>query len=96
MDEPLRLLVSCAAGVGLGAAFFGGLWWTVRRSLTSRHAALLFLGSSITRTIALLLGFYCVAGGEWQRLLCSVFGFVTVRLAVTRIASSAMGAADAP
>ena len=32
MSEPLTLASSLAAGVLLGAMFFGGLWWTVKRA----------------------------------------------------------------
>jgi hypothetical protein len=31
MNDASMLILACAAGVGLGAMFFGGLWWTLRR-----------------------------------------------------------------
>ena len=38
-----RVLVPLLIGVMLGAMFFGGLWWTVHRAMTSRRVALWFL-----------------------------------------------------
>ena len=45
----------------LGAIFFGGLWWTVRKGVASRRPALWFLGSLLLRTSIALAGFYVVA-----------------------------------
>lgn len=72
------------AGLVLGAFFFGGLWWTVRRAMTSPRPALLFFTSLLLRMVLTLLGFYLVAGGQWQRLLLCLFGFVLARPLVTR------------
>ena len=83
MNEPLILALAWAAGAVLGAIFFGGLWWTVREGLASRRPALLFLVSLLLRMTIALSGFYFVAGGQWQRLLSCLLGFLTARLAVT-------------
>jgi len=82
MNEFLSLLLPFAAGVLLGVIFFGGLWWTVRKGLSSKHPALWFLGSMLLRTSISLAGFYFVAGGNWQRLLFCLVGFIMARLAV--------------
>lgn len=82
MSETLRLLLAWAAGLGLGVIFFGGLWWTVRKGLSSRRPALWFLGSMLLRTGIALSGFYFVAGAHWQRLLPCLLGFFMVRLVV--------------
>lgn len=78
------LVLAGGAGVLLGAAFFGGLWWTVRRALASRHIALWFLCSQLLRTAVILAGFYFVAGGQWDRLLVCLVGFIVARLLATR------------
>jgi len=83
MNDPLTLAFALAAGAVLGAMFYGGLWWTVRRGIASRRAALWFLGSLLLRMGLALAGFYFVAGGDWQRLLLCLLGFVLARLAVT-------------
>jgi len=73
------------AGAFLGVLFFGGLWWTVRKGLTSPRPALWFLVSAILRTGLVLLGFYGVGGGHWQRLIACLLGFVIARYAVARV-----------
>ncbi len=82
MSESLALLLAWVAGGALGAIFFGGLWWTVRRSITSPRPALWFLGSMLLRMSIALAGFYIVARGQWERLLVCLLGFVMARLVV--------------
>jgi F1F0 ATPase subunit 2 len=85
MNEWLTLAMALMAGVLLGAFFFGGLWWTVRKGMASKRAALWFLGSMLLRTGVVLLGFYFVLGDNWQRLVAGLLGFVIARLIVTRL-----------
>lgn len=85
MNETLSLGLALAAGVLLGAVFFGGLWWTIRRGVASKRPAIWFVGSMLLRTCIVVLGFYLVSGGNWQRLLASLFGFIIARLIVTRL-----------
>jgi F1F0 ATPase subunit 2 len=74
------------AGLVLGAIFFGGLWWTVRRGLTAAQPALWFFGSVMLRTGVALFGFYLVGGTDWARWLMCLLGFMAARLAVHRLA----------
>ena len=83
MNEPLSLASALATGVLLGAIFFGGLWWTVRQGVSSRQVALWFLGSLLLRMGVALAGFYFVSGGDRERLLLCLLGFVMARLVVT-------------
>ena len=85
MSETPILVLSGAAGVGLGAVFFGGLWWTIRRGLASPRPALWFLGSALLRTAFALAGFYFVSSGQWQRLTACLVGFIAARLIVLRL-----------
>lgn len=84
MNE-LSLLFSLLIGVLLGLVFFGGLWWTVQRAMTSDRVGLWFFGSLLVRTVIVLAGFYLVCGDDWQRWLAAVFGFGLARVAVTRL-----------
>ena len=43
MNEVLLLALALSAGVLLGAVFFGGLWWTVRKGVSSEQPALVVL-----------------------------------------------------
>jgi F1F0 ATPase subunit 2 len=83
MDETLQLLLAFVAGGVLGVIFFGGLWWTIRKGITSKLPALWFFGSLLVRMSVTLLGFYFVAGHRWERMLSCFLGFVVARLAVT-------------
>ncbi len=85
MNEALSLASALVAGVLLGAFFFGGLWWTVRKAVSSKQPALWFFGSMLLRTGIVLSGFYFVSGGDWKRLLASLLGFIIARLIVTRL-----------
>jgi F1F0 ATPase subunit 2 len=85
MNENLILVPAWVAGVVLGAIFFGGLWWTVRKGVSSRQPALLFFGSLLLRISIALVGFYFVSDGHWDRLLACLFGFVMARFIVTRL-----------
>jgi F1F0 ATPase subunit 2 len=83
MNETLPLMLSLMAGGALGAVFFGSLWWTVRKGMSSEHPAIWFFGSLLLRMSIALSGFYFVSGGHWERLLVCLIGFVAARLVVT-------------
>ena len=61
MNETLTLVLAWVAGVVLGAIFFGGLWWTVRKGVSSQRPALWFFGSLLLRMSIALAGFYFVS-----------------------------------
>jgi F1F0 ATPase subunit 2 len=85
MTDTLTLAWAVGTGVVLGAFFFGGLWWTVRKGSVCRRPALLFLSSFLLRTSIALAGLYFVAGGHGGRLLACLLGFVIARLIVTKL-----------
>jgi F1F0 ATPase subunit 2 len=85
MNETLTLALAWVAGVLLGAIFFGGLWWTVRKGVSSGQPALWFVGSLVLRTCLTLVGFYFVSGGHCERLLSCLLGFVMASVAATRL-----------
>jgi F1F0 ATPase subunit 2 len=85
MSESLSLAAALIAGFALGAFFFGGLWWTVNRGLSSRRTALWFFGSMLVRMSIAVLGFYFILGDDWKRLIAGLLGFVVARMAVMRL-----------
>jgi len=91
MNDGLNLILALAAGVLLGAVFFGGLWWTVRKGLASKHPALWFLVSQLLRTSVTLSSFYLIAGGRWERLMACLVGFISARFVVARLTKSPVG-----
>ena len=80
-DIPV-LALAILAGASLGAFFFGCLWWTVQKGLSSESPALWFLGSILLRTSVVLAGFYFVAHAHWSRLAACLLGFVIARVVV--------------
>jgi F1F0 ATPase subunit 2 len=85
MNNFLILAAALVAGLVLGAIFFGGLWWTVRKGVSSEHPALWFLGSMLVRMSIVLLGFYFVGRDDWQRLPACLLGFIIARFTVMRL-----------
>ena len=83
MIETLTLISVLTAGGFLGTIFFGVLWWTIQKAVSSPHPALWFFGSLLLRMSIALAGFIVVSGGQWKRLLICLLGFVMSRLVVT-------------
>jgi F1F0 ATPase subunit 2 len=88
MNNFLSLALALAAGAWLGAIFFGGLWWTVRKGVSSQRPALWFFGSLLLRMSIVLAGFYVFSGGYCERLLLCLLGFVMARLFVAWLTRS--------
>lgn len=88
MNEFWILIMAFVSGVLIGLFFFGGLWWTVQKGLSSKHSALWFSGSLILRTSLVLAGFYGIGHGRWERLLLCLCGFIAARFSVKRFTES--------
>jgi F1F0 ATPase subunit 2 len=85
MSEAAPLLAATLAGSLLGAIFFGGLWWTVARGVSSPRPALWFIGSKLLRMAIVLGGFYLIGGDRWERWLACLLGFILARIVVWRV-----------
>ncbi|MDH5426818.1 MAG: ATP synthase subunit I [Nitrospirota bacterium] len=85
MNDIFRLLPALVEGFLLGAMFFGGLWWTAQKGISSTQPALWFFGSLLLRTSITLAGFYVISGGHWETLLICLLGFTIARMTVTRL-----------
>lgn len=94
MNEVVNLLPALAVGALLGAMFFGGLWWTVQKAVSSKQPALWLLGSQLLRTSITLAGFYWISNRHWERLLVCLVGFVMARLVVMRLTQSTEARVD--
>ena len=80
-DWPLYL-ISFSAGIVLGIVFFGGLWLTVQKAMSSNRPAIWFGVSLLIRSALVIGGLYWVTGQQWQRLLASLSGFILSRVLV--------------
>jgi F1F0 ATPase subunit 2 len=79
-----------AAGMVLGAVFFGGLWWTVCRALTAPVPAIWFAVSTLLRMAIVVSGLYCFARLGLPSLIACLCGLLAARSAVrhfTRIST---------
>ena len=83
MNETLTLVLALVTGVLLGAMFFGGLWWTIQKGVSSQRPVFWFFGSLLLRMSIILTSFYFIARGHWERLLVCLLGFIIARLIVT-------------
>jgi F1F0 ATPase subunit 2 len=96
MNDFVALTVVLMAGILIGGFFFGGLWWTIQKGLTSRNPVLWFFGSTLLRLSAALAGFYFIAGKDWRKLLICMLGFLTARVVVTRLTRTPRQGIHAP
>lgn len=82
MNEALNIAFVFIVGLILGTIFFGGLWLTVKNAAESKMQGLLFLGSFLLRTGIVLLGLYYAGGGNWQKLVFCLIGFIIARFVI--------------
>jgi F1F0 ATPase subunit 2 len=84
MTEALSLLLAFLIGLLAGVFFFGGLWWTVKRSLTVRQPHLFLFQSFVLRSGVVLLALYLCTATEFPRIISYMFGFLLTRHLVLR------------
>lgn len=82
MSETTYNIFVFVAGIVIGILFFGGLWWTTRKAVTSKKPAILFALSFIVRLSITILLFYVLSAGHWEELLICFAGFLVGRLIV--------------
>jgi F1F0 ATPase subunit 2 len=82
------LILYFSTGAILGAIFFGGLWWTVLKGMSSKQPALWFFSSFLIRMGITLFGFYWVANDHWWSLFTCLIGFLFSRIMVTRLTAN--------
>ena len=83
--EASILMLALFVGILLGAIFYGGLWWTVRRIVSSKTPGIWLIGSFFLRSIIAIGGFLVVARGDWRSILACFIGFLAARIGVTRL-----------
>ena len=83
------LLIGFGAGMALGAFYFLGLWWTIRKLAAVRNPVLWTTASFLIRSAMALAGFYMVLQGGLGSLLTCLAGFTLTRLWLVRRLSPA-------
>jgi len=84
----IYMILAFLAGIALGLFFFGGLWFTVKKSIASKIPAIWFFSSFIFRVGVVLICFYYISPGGWQYLVICLIGFIVARFVVTYITKS--------
>ena len=79
-----QFIISAVTGATLAYVFFGGLWWTVNRTLTSASPHLVVLSSFLIRMAIVLSGFWWIARAGWRQLLVATGSFMLLRLVLVR------------
>ena len=82
MNDPWSLVLALVTGILLGVIFFGGLWWTVKKGVSSPHPVLWFFSSLLLRVALVLAGFYFIGRGHFDRLILCFLGFMIARFVV--------------
>ncbi len=82
----MSILVAAVAGIAIGLFFYGGLWFTVRHLVTTRHPVLLTVASFWGRTLITAASFLVVTQGRWENALAALAGFVLGRVLVSQLA----------
>jgi len=85
MGETLYLIISFSSGMALGAFYFLSLWKTLQKISDARNPGFLLFRSYLIRTSVVLVGFYLIMGGHWERVVVALLGFVLMRVILTRL-----------
>ncbi|MCU0557203.1 MAG: ATP synthase subunit I [Desulfobacterales bacterium] len=84
MTELLEICLALAWGLLLGACYFGGLWWTVRRLPGRAKPGRLLLASFCVRLVPVLVGLALVLQRGPAVLAAAICGLLAARAALTR------------
>jgi F1F0 ATPase subunit 2 len=84
MAETTRVLLIFVMGMALGAIYFAGLWYTVRRLPDAKRPLNCLLCSFLLRASIALAGFGLVMDGRWDQLIAVLGGFILTREILVR------------
>ena len=84
MVEAYHLLLAFSVGMALGAFFSLNLWASVRRMTDEHSPWYIVFGNFMLRMGVVVIGFYLVMAGHWERMLAALLGFVLMREIMVR------------
>ena len=85
MNELKDLIFPLAIGLLLGGVFYGGLWFTVNKALSSKRPWLWTVASFVIRMGVVVAGLILVAGPDWKRILAMLLGIVIARPIISQL-----------
>lgn len=95
MSDILGLVLAAAGGLIIGAIYFAGLWWTLRKTLGTDASVALLPLSLFIRVAICLSGFYLIGAGDPARILACLAGFIAARFILIRLTRQMTLAFDA-
>ena|SRR3990167_3756955 len=75
----IEIALSFASGLLVGAAYFAGLWFTVRRLTGAGLAPVWLFASAIVRLALLIAALFWIVDDSWERLLAALAGIIAAR-----------------
>jgi F1F0 ATPase subunit 2 len=84
LNEALSLILAFSVGMALGAFFSLNLWASVRRMTDEHSHWYIMYGNFMLRMGVVVIGFYLVMAGHWERMLAALLGFVLIREILVR------------
>ncbi|MFO7544086.1 MAG: ATP synthase subunit I [Trueperaceae bacterium] len=85
-----------AAGATIGASYFLGLWWTVRRATRSARPTPLLLASFVVRLALAVAVLLVIVRLGALALVAALLGFLAARVLLTRTLGVGTDVADEP
>ncbi len=82
MSDNFTLGLALISGLALGIFFFGGLWLTVQRMVSSKISPLWLMIGSIFRLAVVCFGFYYIGKGNWKAMCIALGGFILARFVI--------------
>lgn len=85
MSDSVQLVACGLVGAMASLAYFGSLWWTVRRLPTVGNPLLAYVLSLLLRMMVLLTGFYFLMQLGFASFAMAFACFILVRMLITWI-----------
>jgi len=85
MSGLFPLVLAFVAGLAIGAVYFAGLWWNVKRIAGTAPSATRVAGNLLIRLAMAAAVFYAIlVFGHWPHLLAALAGFAATRTLALR------------
>jgi F1F0 ATPase subunit 2 len=91
MNKTYYIVFAFAVGIALGAFFSLNLWSSVQRMTDDKTPWYILYGGFMLRISIVLLGFYLVMDGHWERMIAALGGFVLMREILVRALGKSPG-----
>ena len=84
MEDISYLILAFGAGAALGTIFTLNLWASVKKMVDEHTRWYVVYGNFVLRISIVMLGFYLVTAGRWERMIAALLGFMLMREIMVR------------